>query len=237
MKTLIVADVHEDLRYIEAVEALAEKADAVVCLGDYWDSWNGITPATTVTTQWVKSKLSNPKWTMLIGNHDLHYLFTHIPSFRCSGYNGLRHVIIDPIIKRSDWKSFKFHLWVGPWMLTHAGLCPKLLHDKPEEMSVAEYMVLQEERIWKNIQKGESHPWLEAGWSRGGRYGFGGIVWADWMDMSIVPGVNQLLGHTEGLKVREQKKDGTRNVCIDTQRRHVAWIDEDGILTPERVKD
>lgn len=237
MNTLIVADVHEDVRYMEAVNSLASKADAVVAVGDYWDSWNKITPATFTVTQWVKSKLSDPKWKLLLGNHDIHYAFPNIRSFRCSGYDPMRHPIIDPVIARSDWGHMRFHTWVGPWLITHAGLCEKLLHDKPEGMAVSEYMDVQEQQIWKNIHKDQSHPWLEAGWSRGGRYGFGGIVWADWSDMKVIPGVNQICGHTEGLKIRQQESGGSRNVCIDTQRRHVAWIDGNGVLTFERVKD
>jgi hypothetical protein len=235
-KTLIVADIHEDAIYLQQAEERAAQADAVVCLGDYWDSWNGVTEVTHTITAWVKKKLHDPKWTMLWGNHDLHYAFS-IRAFRCSGYSDLRASIIRPQYTLKDWARMRCHTFVDGWLLTHAGVVPQLAK-VPEGMSFPDWMHQQEADIRHALGQGVPHPWLEAGRSRGGSFHnvYGGLVWADWSEMGVIPGVNQLVGHTEARQIRRVEKDGFQSVCMDTQRRHFAWI-EDGILKFEQVKN
>jgi hypothetical protein len=235
--TLIVSDIHEDLTYLQQAEERAKEVDAVVCLGDYWDSWNGVTEATHVITAWVKEKMHDPKWTLLWGNHDLHYAFD-IRMLRCSGYSSLRKSIISPKIRMKDWARLRFHTWVSGWLLTHAGVVPQRAK-VPEGQTFVEWMHEQEADIRKALGQGVPHPWLEAGYARSGGWhkGFGGLVWADWSEMGVIPGVNQLVGHTEGFQIRRLEKDGTQSVCMDTQRRHFARIDETGKLKFEQVKD
>jgi hypothetical protein len=105
-------------------------------------------------------------------------------------------------------------------------------------MSFPDWMHQQEADIRHALGQGVPHPWLEAGRSRGGSFHnvYGGLVWADWSEMGVIPGVNQLVGHTEARQIRRVEKDGFQSVCMDTQRRHFAWI-EDGILKFEQVKN
>lgn len=234
---LVVADIHEDLVYLQQAEERAANASAVICLGDYWDSWNGVTEATHTITEWVKKKLYDPKWTLLWGNHDLHYAFD-IRSFRCSGYSALRHSIIKPQFTMKDWARLKFHTWAQTWLLTHAGVVPQRVK-VPDGKTFVEWMHEQEADIRRALGQGVPHPWLEVGSSRSGGWykGYGGLVWADWSEAGIVPGVNQLFGHSEGLQIRRIKEGDTQSICMDTQRRHFAWINETGDLKFEQVKN
>ena len=235
-KTLIVSDIHEDWRYVQRAEELAAGADAVVALGDYWDSWDGVTAATHQIISWVKEKMYDPKWTLLFGNHDLHYAFP-MRELRCSGYSLIRQQLITPSFKSRDWGRLKFHTWVDDWLLTHAGIVPQTL---PEAVTNRKRLLTYCRRTESNVQTqlnklDATHPWLAAGFSRGGRAEFGGLVWADWSDMGVIPGVNQLLGHTEAFEIRRKVKDGFQSVCMDTQRRHFGWI-ENGELVFEAAK-
>ena len=233
-KTLILSDIHEDWNYVQKAEERAKEADAVVCLGDYWDSWAGITENTHLVTDWVKKKIHDPKWTLLWGNHDLHYAFD-IRGLRCSGYSDTRKQIIRPHFRLRDWSRLKFHTWVdSSWLLSHAGLVT--IPDLPGDVSIAQYIHETEADVRKALGAGQMHPWLEAGYARGGRHGFGGIVWTDWRDMRVVLGINQLVGHSEGYDIRRKTMMGFQSVCMDTQRRHLAWLENDE-LSFEQVKN
>lgn len=234
-KTLILSDIHEDLNYIKEAESRAVDADEVVCLGDYWDSWNGVTDDTHKITNWVLKKLSDPKYTLLWGNHDLHYAYA-IRAFRCSGYSSLRQSIIDPKFKQKDWSKLCFHTWVHGWLLTHAGIVPKRAKVPPGE-HFSNWMTKQEIEIREALHQGVPHAWLEAGYSRGGSIhaASGGLVWADWSEMGVLPGVDQLCGHSEDSKIRRIEKDGNHSICMDTRRKHLGWIDETGKLTFEQL--
>ena len=234
-RTLIVSDIHEDWLYVQQAEALASEADAVVTLGDYWDSWNGVTEATHQITSWVKKKMYDPKWTMLWGNHDVHYAFP-MPQLRSSGYSTVRQRIIARSFEMDDWGRLHFQTWVEGWLLTHAGLAPQTLPRAMTAGEVAEYCRQTEADVKQWLASGDpKHPWLQAGFSRGGMAVVGGVVWADWMDVGVIPGVNQLFGHTEAFAIRKKAKNGFEAICMDTQRRHVGWL-EDGQLTFQQVK-
>ncbi len=228
-KTLVVADIHEDWHYVQLAEERAVTADRVICLGDYWDSWDGVTENTHLITNWVKAKLSDQKWTMLWGNHDIHYAFP-IQQLLSSGYSDIRQQIITPLFNNQDWNKFRFHIFVDDWLLTHAGVASK-------EFGPGQFDLV-EQSAKDSLSRGMMHPWYEAGRSRGGFAKLGGLTWADWSEAKVL-GVNQLCGHTEAREIRVKVGDmgdaGFRSVCMDTQRRHFGWI-EDGELTFEQVR-
>ena len=71
------------------------------------------------------------------------------------------------------------------------------------------------------------HPLLRAGWVRGGDQAKGGCTWLDWdEEFEDIPGVPQIVGHTIG---KEPRWKGA-SLCLDTQLRHYAVI-EDGKVT------
>ena len=60
-----------------------------------------------------------------------------------------------------------------------------------------------------------------AGRASGGWAEFGGPTWLRWLEMEEMD-FKQIVGHTAGSSVRN---DGW-NLCIDTNLRHVLWIDD-----------
>lgn len=247
MKTLVIPDIHENGVFRRAVEAKAETADAVVCLGDYFDKWGGIDYETHETIDWVVKKLADPKWTLLLGNHDMHYLYAN-KELLCSGYNPDRKKLImaagltvSPL--RANFKLFTF---VEGWFLSHAGFPVWPTNMTPELLLAEASLALGSAAAW-----GSLHPWLQAGMSRGGYANQGGLTWADMKEHVNSPdwcGPAQICGHTH-LKDEPLKFYNFRNLpvgpdyekpCqreerhfIDTEA-HVAWI-ENGAVTIERV--
>ena len=207
-KTLIVPDIHERLYVLEALEPKMASADRVVFLGDFWDTWHPAGLQAEVA-QWLRPRLHDSKYTALWGNHDCQYAFKHL-AFRCSGRRELTQIILDQEMSYNDWRQFKVFTWVGPFVVSHAGFHPFTVD---------------------LIDKGEEA--LEAAFS--GKYhelwGSNGPTWLRWWDM-MKTDFPQIVGHTPNEDVRA----AAGNWCIDTDSKHVAWVDEDsGSITIEKI--
>lgn len=244
MKTLVIPDIHENGVFRRAVEAKAETADAVVCLGDYFDKWGGIDYETHETIDWVVKKLEDPKWTLLLGNHDMHYLYAN-KELLCSGYNPDRKKLImaagltvSPL--RANFKLFTF---VEGWFLSHAGFPVWPANMTPELLLAEASLALGSAAAW-----GSLHPWLQAGMSRGGYANQGGLTWADMgehVKANDPTGPPQICGHTHlkgepailtlnhAFTAFTADEEIHERYFIDTEA-HVAWI-ENGKVTIERV--
>jgi hypothetical protein len=83
----------------------------------------------------------------------------------------------------------------------------------------------------KDVSNNISNNWFEAGFARGGFYKIGGIIWLDWRrEFEPVPGLNQIVGHTE-MEFPEQKINyNSKNYCLDTRSNHIGIL-ENGEFT------
>ena len=215
MKTLIIADPHEEIDRLEYV-LKSWPADRVVVIGDYFDSFYQPMEDLAKMTKWVKAHLADPNFTLLLGNHDLHYGFPKIESLRCSGYNLAKQTMISHILKQGEFRSMKLHCWVDGWLLTHAGLHPSFAHPM-HGLSPSYVDQLCEETLSK-LHMGECPDLLRAGRARRGPAPIGGITWCDWsLEFIPAPGLNQIVGHSCGLLPREKNTSASRNICIDTR--------------------
>src|SRR3990167_4271598 len=96
-RTLIVPDVHEQIPKLWNIgETLMPQASRVVMLGDFFDTFwpEG---RQQDCAEWLKQHLHDPKFDILLGNHDCHYAFGN-RAFRCSGYSTLTHRIVDEVL-------------------------------------------------------------------------------------------------------------------------------------------
>jgi hypothetical protein len=206
-----------------------------VLLADCFDDFTTDVREAVVTANWLLSTLKNPDITCLWGNHDLHYLWLW-PWLRCSGYSPEKQQAILLTGIESLRTRLRFHTWVDGWLITHAGLdsrlLPKTLRRKGVALnpSFSEWLPQEEQRCFDCLQFGLRHPWLQAGRDRGGSASVGGLVWSDVRSFQLIPGINQLFGHTPGYDIREIAGRQSRNVCVDTNLRHYAII-ENGDLT------
>lgn len=239
MRTLIVPDVHEDIDTLEALAAnqMAE-ADRVVMLGDFFDSFKPRHSARIAT--WLRIHLSDPKFTILWGNHDISYAFGG--RYRCSGYDWHTQHAANRL-DREDWMKFKVFTRVGAFLCSHAGFTEDNIH-----MADDAYCQLQVEKAFT----GASSELFAAGMSRGGSEKVGGPLWLDWNYEFKATPFAQIVGHTYepgGPRVKvykeviEERLDGeplqTKEVtsyCLDNGLHQVMWIDEeDGGLMVENL--
>ncbi len=211
MKTLIVSDIHERVDKIKHIEkAYFDKADRIVLLGDFFDTFNARRPEEMI--HWLLPKLYQKRVTVLWGNHDISYAF---PKNRCSGYSEATQAVVDREMGRADWLQFKPWTTVGPFLVSHAGFVKETLPLKDE----AEQAVLFG-------LKGTPHRYWAAGYARGGPVPIGGPVWLDWnFEFEPIPHQPQIVGHTVISNGPPKQKDNS--YCLDTSNRHVMWVDEE----------
>lgn len=216
MSTAIISDIHENIWGLEKILKQAGNVDHYVFTGDWVDRHHNQLGNLEATMQWLKDHKDDEDKTFLLGNHDLNYLRIHKPWAKCSGYSWQKESQIDPLLFR----NFKLTTEVEGWTLSHAGFYDAKFIDKRCEQALT--------ALWR----GEFHPLLGAGWARGGDQALGGCLWMDWnYEFQPVDGLKQIVGHTVG---KEPRWKGD-NLCLDTQLKHYAII-EDGAVKTYEVK-
>lgn len=223
MFTLVIADVHENIDWIEKVIS-QESPDEVVFLGDYFDSF--VTTKETVkrTCDWLLESLDKPNRIHLFGNHDVWYAFPQAEGLICSGNDLCKQEFINTQLKRKDWDKFKLVYKSQKFHFCHGGLQKNnFLH--PVYGFTDEFTNRICNTALEYAKGGQASPILQAGWARGGRCITPGITWTDWdCEFTTIVGVNQIVGHTphnspdtKGIcKYAPNKKDPTSiNYCVD----------------------
>jgi hypothetical protein len=224
-KVLIIPDIHESLDKLTIIEdVFMPKADRVVCLGDWFDTFKQRMPEAVCHT--ILRFMKDDRVTMLCGNHDCQYVFNH-PMFRCSGFNWQTAATIKQLIQKEIWQQFKLFTHVGTYLVSHAGFCI-------DTIAMA-HPTIEKEALTKAFA-GEFHPIFAPGRARGGYEPYGGCTWLDWNKEfdGVVP---QIVGHTMGKVVRQRDEAVGTSYCVDTGLNHVMWVDDvTNDVTIERVE-
>lgn len=246
---LIVPDVHEQIVKLKNVLRKYGNVDSVVFLGDFMDTFDGLTWQTHEMVRWLAANVSNPKYVFLWGNHDMHYAFP-FDGVMCSGFDPHKLEIVQKHMNDKDhWQKFKLMHWIGPygagergnsiqpqeWLCSHAGLRVSLLNPFLgfEKQSL---LALEEEAMWKLRYTQQIMPFLAIGRGRGGWAKVGGVDWLDWdLEFQPINGLHQIVGHSFGKEVRIKRIPDSYNYCLDTHLRHVIEIREDGNLKVVKV--
>lgn len=231
MTTLIVPDIHE--RWLAArrvvEQHLGKTADRAIFLGDYLDSFQHTHESAMNTIDLVKDLLTDNRCTLLLGNHDLHYLFDNY-WLRCSGYHEVtrlqveRRFTIEELERLRDVPARTF-AHCGGMLISHAGVHPSFL---PKDGYSEAWLTTLTDRADVRIRQGDTAgPLLAVGRARGGYSGVGGPFWLDWPkefvdDPRLPP---QLVGHSEADVVRRKG----RSLCLDARFSAVALLSEEGI--------
>lgn len=230
MKLLILGDIHGenlweyvgDIRLIKDTPNIQTDFDKYIFLGDYADSFvRTVEQQKQQLESIIKFKLNYPDQVhLLIGNHDLYYMFTD-KQFLCSGNNGAADLVLGPIYKEYL-HLFEPALTIGDYLFSHAGVVSSYVRD--EEKVVDLYNRLIES--YKDYVDNRKKNWIfNVGYTRGGRYDNGGIFWADAREYAthgshkgIPSGFNQVVGHTPVKEINTlNRPDGTGSVTfIDT---------------------
>ena len=250
--TLYIPDIHLRHKLVQKIID-HEQANKVVFGGDHFDEFHDTPGQNHMSAQWVRERQEkHPEDEWIWGNHDIPYGYPFRATM-CSGNTALKHAAINAAMTPDHWEKFKFHTWIGPYLVTHAGLhsshMPGLNPD-----NVKDYMMIESKRAWRCLKSMDSHWMFRAGHARGGSQAFGGVTWLDFnAEFSAIDGIDQIFGHTDlfgynrTIPVKRKKPlygelttPHSRNYCLDTHSLHYAiWNGEklDIKFVPDEIKD
>lgn len=178
-----------------------ENCDIVIFGGDYVDSFDKTDEEIrTNLMEIINYKKDNmDKVILLLGNHDLQYLFSY-SSHGCSGFRPKMYPSLH-ILFQDNKELFQASCQIDDYLFTHAGVTSvwwnkfiKNLGEKYEslykDMSISD--IINHEFDRKNIDL------FDVGRIRGGWCKSGGPFWADLTESTayMIPNLHQIIGHT-----------------------------------------
>lgn len=248
---LIIPDIHEKLDKLQIIlNTYGPKVDAMTLTGDWFDKWGKFEAPSVIRACAIINNLVDGRYeveegkvipaTLLVGNHDCHYLFSN-DGFVCSGFDVRRREIITELISHDPIRKFKLHHRIGAYLLSHAGYNYGNIHlanPDYDKLAIDEALAGK----FPNI--------FAPGKARGGDAKIGGPTWQDWnYEFEHINTVPQIVGHTNGSRVRLKHDDHCKakldvgstfidteaieecdcwpSYCIDTGLKHVAIIDDE----------
>lgn len=228
MKAIIISDLHNRVDWVESAlsSSLLKPYDRVVFLGDYFDDFYENLEDIKKVAKWLKQSLSKPNRIHLFGTHEMWYRFPGNPYLQASGNTEKKSDAINHIITEKDWNKLRLCYYEQGFLLTHAGVHSYLINKN--NLSTQETLSLIKsvtDEALQEAKNGKIHPWLDAGFARGGRQVVGGITWLDWHDeFEPVPHLNQIVGHTELRQPEEKITKNSENYCLDTKNKYIGIL-------------
>ena len=235
---LVMPDVHQNLDWVE--EVLAEEAsnvEGVVFLGDYFDAKISNPPSPQTTADYflkIEKRLGKPV-ALLVGNHDLPYLYdiqkqdsnarqTGLNPYSCSHYHPHASEGIAAKWTLPFRSKLRAMVMVNGYLLSHAGLHSDYLPNANQK--ALEELDEQLRRSLETLTT-KAHPALASvSPARGGTDPVGGVTWQDWhQEFEDSLPWPQIVGHT----ALETPQQNGRSWNLDTRGHHYALLDEAGI--------
>jgi predicted phosphodiesterase len=247
MKTIIISDLHNRFEWVEdaLLSPLLQPYDNVIFLGDYFDDYNDTPEMVANAATWLKYSIRKPNRIHLTGTHDLWYRFPHNRFITVSGNTEAKAYAIRSILTQEDWNKLYLYYYEQNYLMTHAGVHPYLISEYVsrnrnifDKYIVNNNLQLDSQNIINRIvgpatedaldtiSEGFADPWLNAGFARGGSQPVGGIIWLDWRyEFKPIPGLNQIVGHTE-LNIPDKKYiKSSINYDLDTRNQHIGILE------------
>ena len=231
-KILIIPDLHGREFWREAVKDMDEET-RVVFLGDYLDpyedDWIYWSNAFIAFKDIIAFKETYPEQvTLLLGNHDLHYLF---PKLRGSRYNEYQEGKIRRALEThldSFQMAVEYDMGGKRYLLSHAGIHSDWA--RKHSNLFGPFEKVSAETFNQMMFTPEFVDALsDVSWRRGGNATSGSMIWADIdeyaLSLPIAPDVVQICGHTR-LSGGKPKEFG-HIWCLDCQRTFI--LTKDGI--------
>ena len=209
-------------------------ADQIIFLGDFFDAYHDDPFKNQAMAYRLNELAKDPKVVLLYGNHDLHYLFRN-DFVKCSGFSPEKWEAINPNLESRTIDKFKWFETIadGKILLSHAGIHPN--HWKRQNINpknrddVLEFLAEEAENASDCLRGNKDHWFYRAGFARGGKQKFGGIVWLDANKFTPNKHIGQIFGHT--YQPEHPKWFNDDNICLDTNLNHYAVYD-DGLENP-----
>lgn len=254
-KVFVIPDVHGRDFWRAAKDVISDDTiDKIVFLGDYFDPYDDeevfITDDTLLSNfnEILEFKTNNPdKVVLLLGNHDIHYLYRNPYCSRHDDENedkycnlfkdniGLFDLMYIDDIECNDYTKVLF---------THAGLTSNFLKTFGRAGYPKDDLNELSNRVNTDIKALKTHEYhtlsdlmLRVSRFRGGDYADGSILWADLRE--VVPNsfdfnnVYQIFGHTRSFFPTILR----RYAMIDTRECYLADFDEGKIINQYTGKE
>ena len=208
-RMIIIPDVHGRSFWRNAIKEYQGK-EPILFLGDYLDPYpyEGISPAEAfrVFHEIIEIKRKSPESiTLLLGNHDLHYLNSDMDGGRLD-YTRKEQIVKD-ITENASLFQIAESVTIGHknYLFTHAGVKEGWLQKHAEKLGVSVSINIAD-RLNAMWQSTEKRPRLlqmlaDIPYSRWGSSPYGSPVWNDVDDIDDsrdeVPGYIQVFGHSQ----------------------------------------
>lgn len=178
MNVLIIGDIHERLNIVEEIISLVNDYDKIIFIGDYCDSFNHnkSTLIKTLNLLIEFKKAYKNKVVLLLGNHDVHYLFS--PKYRATGFQKdslfeIKHILEDNQ-HLFDWFYFK-----NNYLFSHAGVTKGWINEVKKKFNHYDSNLPILSNIFNLSETSQGLDLLcKVGEDRGGK-GNSGLLWAD----------------------------------------------------------
>lgn len=215
-----------------------ENSDRQVWLGDFYDKFGPVDyEGVSRTAEFHSSLIEDPNVDVLMGNHDIPYMYPNNRFLGCSGHSEYKLPYIEHYMSMSKWHKVKYYVIIGEWLISHAGIHPDFqIHGKSWPKSLE----ILEKDCRKDLQEGKQNVFVGAGASRGGFQNIGGINWLDFNDEFVpIVDIHQLVGHSSWNPIEAKKHEikskhnpelNSQNYCIDTTPglAHIAFLEDNG---------
>ena len=218
MSTLIIPDLHHHTENADCW-LKSQEFDSVIFLGDYFDDFGDNVNDARRTASWLARQMEQPNRVFLLGNHDAADLFPECPALYCPGFTKAKARGIHEILRPKHWRRFQIATVESGWLISHAGFHPSLIAGLALD-AILEKCV----RALRSAARGTVDPILGCGLDREGSQPVGGPLWLDWESLIPIRGINQIVGHTPGSKVREKVTTDSKNYCLDVRNGEAAAI-------------
>lgn len=206
--TIVVGDLHGEEVILNFIK-YKYKNDKIICVGDYVDDFiNNIISQSGTIESALKLAQKYKEDVYLLGNHDIHYVFSNFQHLRCSGFSTTMNAILIPKIIDIR-KNFKYFYYDSKnrILITHAGLTKKLWDSYNLNFDNLE-------RTLTRWTEDLYSPFFFIGERRGGRAVVGGPLWCDWnSEFEPIPDLIQIVGHTP-VKSFEFKETNVNIDCL-----------------------
>ena len=224
MRTLIIPDLHHHTDHADHW-LTTQRHDRVVFLGDYFDDFGDDVNDARRTAMWLRDRMEKSDDILLLGNHDVSYMFTRNPQLYCPGFTPAKARGIGEILRPEHWKRFRLAYVEQGWLMSHSGFHPVWIKEP-----TVERILRRCDLAMQRAKRLVVDPILGAGEDRGGLQRIGGPLWMDWDNLIPISGINQIVGHTPGDDVRKRTTSDSRNYCLDVRNGSVAAILVNGKL-------
>ena len=233
MSTILpIGDIHNLYHFAEDI-IQKQPHDKVIFVGDYFDSFNDTPELNIETAKWLKESLQKPNRIHLMGNHDFQYAIDRRHGIHCSGFSTDKYNAINSVMTKEDWARIKYFHCEQGWWFSHAGVTKDWFYHPVlglNEQVIESRLSLDLDNLDAGIFPDSIYA---ACWIRGGRHPRGGILWADWRKLDLLPEIKQVVGHTVVKKVERRRSNGLPGgdlINIDTQFREYITI-TDGLVS------